>query len=72
MAVRGVKEPSIVAKVARDKLMVEAETIYPGYGFAKHKGYPTKQHLQALQLLGACPIHRKSFAPVKNLGGVVA
>jgi len=56
---------SIVAKVARDKLMQEYDVQYPGYGFAAHKGYGTKQHLQALQKLGACPIHRYSFAPVR-------
>ena len=56
---------SIVAKVARDKEMIELDTQYPGYGFAKHKGYPTKQHFAALKDLGACPVHRQSFAPVK-------
>ena len=56
---------SIVAKVTRDRLMVLAERRYPGYGFAVHKGYPTKAHREALQILGACPIHRRSYAPVK-------
>jgi ribonuclease HII len=56
---------SIIAKVARDKLMIEFDQTYPGYGFARHKGYPTKAHFAALQTLGACPIHRRSFAPVK-------
>lgn len=56
---------SIIAKVTRDRWMVELEHQYPGYGFAQHKGYPTQQHLQALKRLGITPIHRKSFAPVK-------
>ena len=55
---------SNVAKVTRDKLMVEAEEAYPGYDFAKHKGYPTKAHFERLNELGPCPIHRQSFAPV--------
>jgi ribonuclease HII len=56
---------SILAKVARDREMVALEAIYPGYGFAKHKGYPTKQHQQALIELGASDIHRRSFSPVQ-------
>lgn len=52
---------SILAKVHRDQLMEEYESIYPGYGFAHHKGYPTEEHYQALQTLGPCPIHRLSF-----------
>jgi ribonuclease HII len=55
---------SNVAKVTRDRLMVEAEETYPGYNFARHKGYPTKAHFQRLNELGPCPIHRRSFAPV--------
>lgn len=55
---------SILAKVARDNEMLEYEKIYPGYGFAKHKGYPTKQHLEALDKLGVTPVHRRSFSPV--------
>ncbi len=58
---------SIIAKVARDREMVELDARYPGYGLAKHKGYPTKQHLQGLELLGVTPIHRRTFAPVKRL-----
>ena len=63
---------SNVAKVARDRLMVEAEAAYPGYAFARHKGYPTKAHFQHLRELGPCPIHRRSFAPVAQalMGGV--
>ncbi|MCX4194061.1 ribonuclease HII [Methylophaga sp. OBS1] len=56
---------SILAKVARDREMVELEALYPGYGFAKHKGYPTKQHQQALLELGVTDIHRRSFSPVQ-------
>lgn len=58
---------SILAKVTRDRLMVEMDKIYPGYGFAKHKGYPTKQHRQALENLGVCKIHRRSYVPVRKL-----
>ena len=58
---------SILAKVARDKEMVDLEDKYPGYGFAKHKGYPTKEHLLSLAKLGPSPIHRLSFAPVRKL-----
>ncbi|MCB1828410.1 MAG: ribonuclease HII, partial [Coxiellaceae bacterium] len=56
---------SIIAKVTRDREMVAYETLYPGYDFANNKGYGTKKHQQALQTLGATPIHRRSFAPVK-------
>ncbi len=56
---------SILAKVARDREMVALESVYPGYGFAKHKGYPTSQHQHALQRLGVTPIHRRSFRPVR-------
>jgi ribonuclease HII len=58
---------SILAKVSRDRLMVAMETQYPGYGFALHKGYPTPAHFAALQRLGPCSQHRRSFAPVKLL-----
>jgi ribonuclease HII len=57
---------SIIAKQYRDRLMVAYDAIYPGYGFAQHKGYPTKAHCQALINLGVSDIHRRSFAPVKN------
>lgn len=57
---------SILAKVSRDQEMLDMEQIYPGYGFAQHKGYPTKAHLLALQNLGVSPIHRLSFGPVKK------
>jgi len=55
---------SILAKVLRDDEMIEMDSLYPGYGFALHKGYGTKVHQQALQTLGPCAIHRQSFAPV--------
>ena len=58
---------SILAKVTRDLEMVEMDQIYPGYGLAAHKGYPTKAHVLALQELGVTPIHRRSFGPVKKL-----
>jgi ribonuclease HII len=56
---------SVLAKVTRDRLMREYDETYPGYGFAEHKGYGTPQHLAAITKLGACPIHRKSFAPFR-------
>lgn len=58
---------SIIAKVARDHEMIEMDTIYPGYGLAKHKGYPTKVHVEALQKLGVTEIHRRTFGPVKKV-----
>lgn len=58
---------SIVAKVYRDKEMICLDEQYPGYGFAQHKGYPTAKHLMALKELGACPVHRRSFAPVSKV-----
>ncbi|MBD8899947.1 ribonuclease HII [Rhodanobacter sp. DHG33] len=58
---------SILAKVTRDRLMVALEAVHPGYGFAVHKGYPTPAHLAALQQLGPCAEHRRSFAPVRVL-----
>ena len=58
---------SIIAKVTRDRMMVELDARYPEYGFAGHKGYGTKQHLEALKKHGAIPAHRKSFRPVAEL-----
>ncbi|MHB8575126.1 MAG: ribonuclease HII [Dehalococcoidia bacterium] len=58
---------SIIAKVARDRMMLELEPTYPGYGFAHNRGYGTPEHLAALDQLGVCPIHRRSFAPVRRL-----
>lgn len=57
---------SIIAKVTRDREMQDLDARYPGYGFAVHKGYPTAAHLQALQALGPCEIHRRSFKPVQQ------
>jgi ribonuclease HII len=57
---------SIVAKVSRDRIMAEFDKIYPGYGFARHKGYGTPEHISSLERLGPSPIHRLSFAPVRN------
>lgn len=61
---------SILAKTARDRRMVELDAAYPGYGFARHKGYPVPEHLSALEKLGATPIHRRSFAPVQQALGL--
>jgi ribonuclease HII len=58
---------SIIAKVTRDRELVELDGCYPGYGLARHKGYPTREHLLALQQLGVTPIHRRSFAPVAQV-----
>ncbi len=58
---------SILAKVLRDEEMEQMDLIYPGYGFASHKGYPTVAHRKALIELGPCPIHRRSYAPVADL-----
>ena len=57
---------SIIAKVSRDWLMQELDQKYPQYGFARHKGYGTKEHLENIQLYGPCPIHRLSFEPLKS------
>jgi ribonuclease HII len=56
---------SVLAKVTRDRLMREFDRLYPGYGFADHKGYGTPQHLTAISALGPCPIHRRSFSPFR-------
>lgn len=58
---------SILAKTARDADCDRLERLYPGYGFAKHRGYPTKEHLAALAKLGPCPEHRRSFGPVAQM-----
>ena len=58
---------SILAKVARDRLMVSLDEQFPGYGFASHKGYPTRAHLDGLRRLGACPQHRRTFKPVREI-----
>ena len=59
---------SILAKTARDAMLVELDARYPAYGFARHKGYPTPDHLAALARFGPCPAHRRSFAPVAQAG----
>ena len=65
--VPAISAASILAKVSRDRLMEKMHQQYPGYGFNQHKGYPTAMHLRQLQEIGPCEIHRKSFAPVRNL-----
>jgi ribonuclease HII len=64
--VKSISAASIVAKVTRDRMMKEFAVQYPGYGMEKHMGYGTKVHMEALIAQGPCPIHRKSFAPVKR------
>jgi ribonuclease HII len=56
---------SVLAKVTRDRIMVEMDKLYPNYGFAEHKGYSTPQHLAAIAAYGPCPIHRRSFSPFR-------
>jgi ribonuclease HII len=56
---------SVLAKVTRDRMMKELDALYPGYGFAEHKGYSTAQHLEAIARLGPCAIHRRSFSPFR-------
>jgi ribonuclease HII len=58
---------SVIAKVARDQEMVQLDQTYPGYGLAKHKGYPTRAHLESLRQIGVSIIHRRSFGPVRRL-----
>ena len=62
---------SVLAKVTRDRMMVEFHRQWPQYGFAEHKGYSTEQHLAALAEHGPCPLHRKSFAPIKPAAPLV-
>lgn len=61
---------SILAKTERDARMIAYDREYPSYGFARHKGYPVREHVAALQKHGACPIHRRSFGPVRNVLGL--
>lgn len=63
--VAAISAASILAKVTRDREMIVLDKLYPGYGFADHKGYPTKVHMDALERLGVTPIHRVSYAPVR-------
>lgn len=65
--VAAISAASIIAKVARDHEMIALDALYPGYGLAGHKGYPSPAHLAALERLGVTPIHRRSFAPVRRL-----
>ena len=65
--VAAISAASILAKVERDREMLSLHARYPDYGFDRHKGYPTPQHLAALEIHGPCPIHRRSFAPVRVL-----
>lgn len=58
---------SIIAKVTRDRMVVEMDSVYPGYGLTRHKGYGTKEHLECLHRMGPCPAHRKSFRPVSEV-----
>lgn len=65
--IASISAASVLAKVERDQEMIAMEEVYPGYGFAKHKGYPTQLHMAALQNLGASIIHRKSYGPVQKI-----
>jgi len=65
--VAAISAASILAKVHRDRLCGELEAAHPQYGFARHKGYPTAEHLEALRRHGACEAHRRSFAPVRQV-----
>ena len=64
--IASISAASVLAKVYRDRLMLSMHRMYPDYGFDRHKGYPTAHHLDRLRKLGPCPIHRKSFAPVRR------
>jgi len=66
-SVQEIAAASIIAKVVRDRMMAMYDVQFPGYQFAKHKGYGTKVHMEALRAHGPCPIHRKSFAPIAKL-----
>jgi ribonuclease HII len=68
--VPAISAASILAKVQRDRLCAAMHERWPGYGFDGHKGYPTPAHLKALRTLGACPAHRRSFAPVRLVCGL--
>jgi ribonuclease HII len=67
--VQSISAASILAKVHRDRLCQELDAQHPDYGFATHKGYPTAEHLEALRRHGACPAHRRSFGPVREVVG---
>ena len=63
---RSIAAASIVAKVTRDRIMADHALTYPGYGWETNRGYPTPQHIRALDSLGLTPLHRRSFAPVRD------
>ena len=65
--VAAISAASIMAKVTRDREMLSLDVMYPGYGLAQHKGYPSKAHIQALENLGVSPVHRRSYAPVRRI-----
>lgn len=65
-AVAEISAASILAKTARDRHMLELDALHPGYGFARNKGYSTRDHLDALRRIGPSPVHRRSFAPVRD------
>jgi ribonuclease HII len=65
--VAAISAASIMAKVTRDREMLLLDAMYPGYGLAQHKGYPSKAHIQALESLGVSPVHRCSYAPVRRI-----
>jgi ribonuclease HII len=65
--VAAISAASILAKVTRDREMQVLDAKYPGYGLAQHKGYPSRAHIEALEMLGASPVHRRSYAPVRKL-----
>lgn len=65
--VAAISAASIMAKVTRDREMIELDARYPGYGLAQHKGYPSRLHMEALQRLGVLPVHRRSYAPVRRI-----
>ncbi len=67
--VAAISAASILAKVSRDREMRNLDRLHPGYGFAKHKGYPTREHIEALERLGPLDIHRRSFGPVRRVLG---
>jgi ribonuclease HII len=64
--VAAISAASILAKTTRDGIMRDLDRLHPGYGFARHKGYTTPEHLEALERLGPCPLHRRGFAPVRQ------
>jgi len=69
---RSIACASIIAKVARDRFMDRQETLYPGYGFYANKGYATREHMEALQRIGPCALHRRSFSPVREMARTAA